>query len=307
MNKWIKYCSIAVLTIGSIFMSCSEGVPAPSVTHQNPLLWKVTSENNTSYLFGTMHVADPRVTTLAPAVEFAFTDSDAIFTELKESQVELSARVAKEGMLPAGTHLSDVIPADMYGKINRLVESNKMIMNVVNSSRPWMVGMYLQMIDAMPYMQGVALDMQLTNRAHEEDKEVGGIETVDEQLAALAFGSEEEQIKLLGIAIDDMIEKYDNEISDIELMLNYYLEGDIDGLWEFATAELLDASQLERDAFDALLTVRNDNMADRINKRIKANPESVTFYAFGALHFAGPQGVDALLRGMGYEVERVVK
>jgi len=254
-----------------------------------------------------MHVSDPRITTLAPAVESAFAGSDAIFTELKESQHELSMKVAKEGMLPEGTRLSDVIPADMYGKINGLVESNKMTMDVVNNSRPWMAGMYLQLIDAMPYMQGVALDMQLTNRAREENKEVGGIETVDEQLAALAFGSEEDQIKLLGIAIDNMIEKADNEISDIELMLNYYLEGDIDGLWEFANAELLDASQLEKDAFDALLTVRNDNMADRINKRIKANPESVTFYAFGALHFAGPQGVGELLKGMGYQVERVAE
>ena len=307
MNKWIKYYSIVVLTIGSVLMSCSEGTPAPSITHQSPLLWKVTSENNTSYLFGTMHVSDPRITALAPAVESAFAESDAIFTELKESQLELSMKVAEEGMLPEGTRLSDVIPADMYGKINGLVESNKMTMDVVNNSRPWMAGMYLQLIDAMPYMQGVALDMQLTNRAREENKEVGGIETVDEQLAALAFGSEEDQIKLLGIAIDNMIEKADNEISDIELMLNYYLEGDIDGLWEFANAELLDASQLEKDAFDALLTVRNDNMADRINKRIKANPESVTFYAFGALHFAGPQGVGELLKGMGYEVERVAK
>jgi len=303
MNKWIKYYAIAALTIGSVFMSCSEGVPAPSA----PLLWKVTSENNTSYLFGTMHVSDPRITALAPAVEAAFAESDAIFTELKESQLELSMKVAKEGMLPKGTQLSDVIPADMYGKINRVVESSKMTMDILNNCRPWMAGMYLQLIDAMPYMQGVALDMQLTNRAREENKEVGGIETVDEQLAALAFGSEEDQIKLLGIAIDNMVEKADNEISDIELMLKYYLEGDIDGLWEFANAELLNASQLEKDAFDALLTVRNDNMADRINKRIKANPESVTFYAFGALHFAGPQGVGELLKGMGYEVERVAK
>ena len=307
MNKWIKYCVITALTLGSVFISCSGGAPAPSVTEQSPLLWKVTSENNTSYLFGTMHVADPRVTTLAPAVEAAFAASDAIFTELKESQIELSGRVTVEGRLPEGTYLSDLISADMYAKINELVESNKMVMNMVNSWRPWMVGMYLQMIDAMPYMQGIALDMQLTNRAREEGKEVGGIETIDEQLAALAFGNEEDQIKLLGIAIDSMIEKADNEISDIELTLNDYLEGDIDGLWEFANAELLDASQLEKDAFDALLTVRNDNMADRINKRIKANPESVTFYAFGALHFAGPQGVGALLKGMGYEVERVVK
>jgi uncharacterized protein YbaP (TraB family) len=243
MNKWIKYCSIATLTIGSIFISCSEGVPEPSA----PLLWKVTSETNTSYLFGTMHVSDPRVTNLAPVVEDAFTESDAIFTELNESELELGVKLAKESRLPEGTRLSDVIPADMYGKINGLVESNKMVMDVVNNSRPWMARMHLQLIDAMPYMQGVALDMQLRYRGLEENKEVGGIETVDEQLAALAFGSEEDQIKLLGIAIDNMVEKADNEISDIELMLNYYLEGDIDGLWEFANAELLDASQLEKD------------------------------------------------------------
>ena len=91
----------------------------------------LSNENNTSYLFGTMHVSDPRITTLAPAVESAFAESDAIFTELKESQHELSVKVAEEGMLPEGTRLSDVIPADMYGKINGLVESNLILGNDV--------------------------------------------------------------------------------------------------------------------------------------------------------------------------------
>jgi uncharacterized protein YbaP (TraB family) len=48
-------------------------------------------------------------------------------------------------------------------------------------------------------------------------------------------------------------------------------------------------------------------MAARIDKRIKSHPESTTFYAFGALHFAGPDSVNQLLKNMGYKVERVIR
>ncbi|MFT7516464.1 MAG: hypothetical protein ACI84O_000245 [Myxococcota bacterium] len=310
MNKLFKSCSIILPLAFGLFSACSPAaigldIKSSSPTVAPPVLWKVSSSENTSYLFGTMHVSDPRVTTLHPTVAAAFTESDAVFTELKESALELGVKVAQLGMLPAGSKLYDVIPPEMYAKIRGYVTSKSMTMTMLDGLRPWMVGMQLQLLDAMQYMQGTALDLQLTIRAREEDKEVGGIETIEEQIAALAFGNEEQQIELLGLAIDKTISKASNEKSDIEIMLEHYINGDIDALWAFAEKELDGASALEIAAFDALLIQRNFNMAERIAARMKAHPQSMTFYAFGALHFAGPQGVDELLKEMGYTVERV--
>jgi hypothetical protein len=304
MNKWIKSCSIALLAITCVVNACSEAAHAETAS---PMLWKVTSDNNTSYLFGTMHVSHPSVTTLKPAVEDAFSKSDAIFTELKESQVDLTAKVVGLGMLPSGTKLDHVIPSDMYSKLKGIVESNNMSMMQFDIFHPWMAGMQLQLIDAMPYMKGIALDMQLTNRAREEKKEVGGIETIEEQMAALAYGTDEEQIHLLGIAIDKMIEDVDNKTSDIAIMLGDYILGDIEAMWDTVASELVGADEIQLAYIDALLIKRNVNMAARIDKRIKSHPESTTFYAFGALHFAGPDSVNQLLKNMGYKVERVTR
>ena len=271
------------------------------------MLWTVSKGGATSYLFGTMHVSDPRITTLKPSVEAAFNESDAVYTELKESALELGVKVAKLGMLPAGTKLKDVIPIEMYEKLSSYVKSKKMSMRMIDGLRPWMVGMQLQMIDAMKYMKGIALDMQLTNRATKEGKEVGGVETVDEQIAALAYGTPEEQITLLGSHLDLMIEHDNDEKSQIDIMLENYLVGDIDALWQTAAELLDDASELELAAFDALLVNRNKNMAVRIDQRFRTHPESVTFFAFGALHFAGPESVNVMLKNMGYRVERVIE
>ncbi len=221
--------------------------------------------------------------------------------------MQLGAKVAEAGRLPKGTQLSDVIPADMYAKLRDFVESKKLSMSVLNDLRPWIVGMQLQLIEAMPYMQGVALDIQLSNRARKEGKTVGGVETIEEQIAALAFGNEQEQAFLLGKALDKLMDKSPSEKSEIEVMLENYIAGDIDALWFHAEKEFKDASELEKAAFDALLTKRNRSMADRVDDRISSNPDTVYFFAFGALHFAGPDGVNELLKNMGYEVNRVVK
>ncbi|MBC8369560.1 MAG: TraB/GumN family protein [Planctomycetes bacterium] len=306
MNNLIKSCSVAALTCFALALSCS---PAP-VSEQpaaDALLWKVSKGSSTSYLFGTMHVADPRVTTLKPVVEDAFGSSDAVFSELKESALEMGVKAAEHGMLPAGTKLYDIIPADMYSKLSDFVVSNKMSMQMIDGLRPWMVSMQLSLIDAMKYMKGVVLDMQLTIRANKEGKVVGGVETIEDQFAALAFGTDEEQILLLGFALDKMIKHASDEKTQIDIMLEHYLIGDIDALWEMAESELKNASELELAAFDALLAKRNVNMAQHIHQRFGAHPDSITFYAFGALHFAGPQSVNQLLKNMGYSVERVVK
>ena len=313
MFHQIKLLASGILLV-SLVLSCSaETTKTSSNQFPMPILWEIEKESDIGpgkrgYLFGTMHISDPRVTTLHPAVQEAFDKSDAIFTELKESPLEMMAITIQRGMLPKGTSLRDVIGEDTFKKLDDFLRSKKMSVKEFAQMRPWMVGMQLQLLDAMPYMQGVALDLQLIQNAVKAKKETGGVETMNEQLAALAYGNEEEQVTLFRLALDKIIDK-DNEGGppEIEIMLEHYLSGDVEGLWNFAEESMKNATKLEEDAFDALLANRNTNMATRIDKRFKEFPESTTFYAFGALHFAGPDSVGKKLEDIGYKVTRVTQ
>ena len=311
MFHQIKLLAIGALATSFVLSCSTETTKKSADLAPMPILWEIEKESDlgageSGYLFGTMHVSDPRVTTLHPAVKRAFDESDAIFTELKESPLEMMAITMQRGMLPRGTSLRDVIGEGTFNKLDDFLKSKKMRVDDFAQMRPWMVGMQLQLLDAMPYMQGVALDLQLIQNAVKAKKETGGVETMNEQLAALAYGNEEEQITLFRLGLDKIIEK-DNEDgpSEIEIMLEHYLSGDVEGLWNYAEESMKNATELEEAAFDALLANRNVNMAQRIDKRFKEHPNSKTFYAFGALHFAGPDSVGRKLEDMGYKVTRV--
>jgi hypothetical protein len=46
-------------------------------------------------------------------------------------------------------------------------------------------------------------------------------------------------------------------------------------------------------------------MTDRIEKKLKDSPGKCYFFAIGALHYPGADGIKALLEGKGYKVTRL--
>ncbi|HET6720094.1 MAG TPA: TraB/GumN family protein, partial [Rhodocyclaceae bacterium] len=70
------------------------------------LLWEISRPGSaTSYLFGTMHSADPRLLNLDPRVEQAFADSRAYVLEMYPDAA-VAERFDEAAELPAGRRLS---------------------------------------------------------------------------------------------------------------------------------------------------------------------------------------------------------
>ena len=53
------------------------------------------------------------------------------------------------------------------------------------------------------------------------------------------------------------------------------------------------------------LTDRNQRMADRVLARLQENPEKTHFFAIGAMHFDGDDGILALLEEADYPAKRI--
>ena len=145
------------------------------------------------------------------------------------------------------------------------------------------------------------LDARLAKDALASGKEIAGLETVADQLGAMASLPMDFHIQGL---VDTL--KLGDRIDDInETMVALYLEGRTGAIWPFVRAVL--PSEGDADAGFAafeerMVTARNRTMADRAAPILN---EGDAFVAVGALHLPGSDGLVALLRDKGFSVTAV--
>jgi len=256
-------------------------------------------------LFGTMHFTDPEVTNLGLEVHAALDAADAVFTEVEETPTS-GAKVSQAGTLPPGESLATLISPELLARLHGYLESRNLPATSMDRFHPWMVSLQIGQLDAIPFMSnGVKLDVQIMHRAKQDGKEFGAIETIDEQLRALSFGSTEEQVHMLSISLDKLIQEQAEGVTSVAQLRDLYLSGDADALWDFAMSETDLDDPIQNAWLNAILQERNLRMAQRIHARLQEAPDQSAFFAFGTLHFVGPNSIGEHLKSLGYTVTRV--
>jgi len=274
----------------------------------SPFLWRVTPANGRpSYLFGSIHIPTPVVTNLAPSVEQAFQSSDAVYCELP-FDAETIMRVT-QGAMNAQRPLSQALPADLYTRaereMGRLVPGFKLA--ALDHAEIWLVMSELVVLDYQLKYPGVPpLDLLMYQRAQGCGKEVGGIETAQEQLDAMNAFSADEQVEMLRAMLDEMQDLRKKGQDAVRLLLDAYVSGDVDQVDREVNRSYESCSPALKKRFEELLlTSRNRRMADRIAQKIRSKPDKSTLFVDGALHGLGPVSVVDLLGQAGFRVERV--
>jgi hypothetical protein len=143
--------------------------------------------------------------------------------------------------------------------------------------------------------QGKPLDLYLQDMAAQRKMEVVGLETFEEQMDAFNSIPLKLQAEMLYEQVANEKDSTSAEMS-LERMIGLYERQALDSLYDLTSGEL-NASLNER-----LLTRRNHNMADRMEKLMQTKR---VFTGVGAAHLPGPAGVIALLRQKGYRVNPV--
>jgi uncharacterized protein YbaP (TraB family) len=263
------------------------------------LCWQVSGNGlrHPAYLFGTMHVSDRRVFNFGDKVNKAFGEAKAYAMEL-DPEKAMSMTTLTKMMMTDGNKISTLIPDSDYHFLDSIVKiSSGFGMALFDKMEPIIVsaildeyGMGMSKMDTTNMSE--EMDLYFYKKAQKDKKKVIGIETVDEQIAALHSLNYKEQADLLIQSIEDI--KKGPKSSDMDLM-KYYLEQNLDSLFAMS-----DEQQMPPKLYKAMITDRNIKMADRIALFI---PKQTTFIAVGALHLPGPGGVIALLRKKGFVVE----
>ena len=285
-------------------LAAAAAAQAPATGIEKPFLWRIETPVP-SYLFGTIHLPDERVTTLPAAVTNVAEAVDMLFTEV--SMEHESIRKAIEAtQLPKGTDLVDIAGEPAYERLRAYLTKKGLPPTMFDRAQPWVIGTQLALLDQMKLMATrQPLDVMLATRAKQARREVGALETVEEQLSVFSDLTLHEQEMFLTKALD-RVERDEAAGKDTaETLIQVYLRGDEAAVAkELNDYEFGDAA-LQEKLTKRLLDDRNVRMADRIVRRLQQAPQASNMFAVGAAHCAGRSSLVQLLTERGYGITRL--
>lgn len=297
-------------------LTAALAAPSPAVEEPEhpvkPLLWKIegTGVKSPAYLFGTIHVGTGPAAALHPAAEKAFKEATAVHTEAP-FDVATQVGAVQLVMRHDGKRLSDSIGPDLTKRL----EGELKRINPQLSSEPfqplktWYVAIMLPML-SFQLEGGKPLDMALWDRAEREGKKTAGMQTTVEQLAGFRDFNEKEQVVLLEETLRLLKKDRDEGKDSTKDLVNAYISGDVERIEAECDKALKATSEGEHKELGErlikrLLTDRDVIMADYIEAALKKSPDEVHFFAAGAAHYTGKNGVRAHLAKKGYTVTRM--
>lgn len=284
------FLSLTSLLLRGFFSACCLW-SAVAMAAGDGMLWKVQAGNGTvSYLFGTIHVDDPRVTTLAEPVNTALESAQSFMMEvLPSNDVSPYYMQGSLAQMLTEAELEQVYAAADFHGLPR---------DMALRMKPWLLSMVFDLpVSQSPY----TLDVQLYLQAQRAGKAVEALETPQEHFSALESIKLEEQLQILRSVLKRSQEQKEK---DFELLIQAYLSGNLDkvaALDSELTADDLPAGLWEKLRVK-LLDERNVRMAERIAAAADRQP---VFVAVGAAHLPGEGGIIDLLSRSGFNVSPV--
>lgn len=272
------------------------------------LLWKVSGKglSKPSYLMGTHHIAPVSILDSVAGFEEALAGCDAIYGEVKKSEMqgmEAQQKIMAMAAAPADSTMKDVYTPEEFALVDSIVKKYTQGMaglEQMNQMKPALVSSQLAMMQSMIAFPGFdptqQIDMYVQVRGEQLGKALCGFETVDFQLDLLMGAPIKKQA-------EDLLEGAENDAKTLEMahkLADVYKSQDLDGL----LALMLEECDDEEDVADLDRMIFSRN-ADWVKQLEVLMPTWSVFVCVGAGHLPGDKGVIALLRNAGYTVEAV--
>jgi uncharacterized protein len=282
---------------------------------ERPFLWRIEGPVP-SYLYGTVHVPDPRVLELPEVVRNAFNASDVFNAEIPldaGTQASLLGKI----MLPPGQDLRKIAGEEVFGRLAKVIAKvlgsaappgvADILASTMAGMKPWAVMSQIELLEFFPDIAAgrQPLDAMLYAMAEKAGKELGALETVEDQLGVFEAFTNEEQIKMLVASMDDIEKPEVPGLSPTQKLIALYLAGDLDKLAGAAYHELEGDPALDKKVMARLVHDRNTAMTAKIVELTAKKPVRSHFFAVGALHYAGDTGIVTQLAKKGIKVTRL--
>lgn len=260
------------------------------------LLWKVEGNGiQTSYVFGTFHLIPQEDFILKDKVKKAMDATGVTVLELDMDDPNLTTEMQSLVVLKDGKQLQSFMDEAEYEQLDTYLKEKLGVgMQVFNSMKPLAINSMIT--TSFMGTQTASYETELIKYTTAQEKEVLGLETVAFQIGVFDALPYDQQI-------DQIIEFINDPDKTRDLfteMITTYKEEDVAGLYDFMEEYLAEDPELQK----ALLDNRNKNWVEKIPE---FSATQKVFYAVGAGHLGGDNGLINLLLQEGYSVTPVLE
>ncbi|MFT4017851.1 MAG: TraB/GumN family protein [Agriterribacter sp.] len=258
----------------------------------NSLLWEISGNGLTkpSYLYGTVHMICRKDFLMSEILKRNFAAADKLYLEVDMDDPSMNMKMLQLSMLQ-GKKLSDFFNKEDYEKLNVFFrDSIGMPLTMFNTMKPFVLFSIIS-LKTLNCPDQESYEMSFVKMAREQNKEVLGLETIEEQMKIFDNMPDSVQAQMLMRYANEFYEQKE----DFSKMIALYKAQDLQALYD-QTISSPDIAGSE----DVLLFNRNQKWIPVMEGAMK---ESRVFFAVGAGHLAGDKGVINLLRTRGYTVK----
>jgi len=282
---------------------------ASATENAGALFWKIERAGQpSSHLFGTVHLTDERVTKLSPTVLSALKEAKVVALEVADLSENAAAAVIAQSaplaMYTDGRRLDQLLSPSEYETVKKVISRSGLPDNLASLFKPWIVSMILSVSECERTKVrngGRVLDMKIAGTGKSLGIPVVGLETITDQLAALAAVPEEQQLDMLRVSL-----RFAHRMNDLmETLVQLYLNRRITAALplQLAMARQVGIGDGAFVGFQQKLLIERNEKMLAVAKPLLS--QGGAFIAVGALHLPGKQGLVELLRQAGYTVTAI--
>jgi len=272
------------------------------IEHPERFFWEIRGNNGSVYVLGTIHVADKDFYPLEKNVLRAFDKADRLVSEIggaadfEALASELQTVIMKNMNTDPQKSLLNVLSEDELTFLYETVGDDTV--HQLALFNPWILNTILSqfLMAKVGLDAGAGIDMYLMQRA--ENKKIEALDTVEQQIAALSYGTFDDQLAILKDSIQ-ALRNIDKSMKEIHKIRDLYLSNNRKALSALLVELLLEVpssfSEKKAQAYiDALLTDRNRIWAQKFDSYLREGGN--TFVFAGAAHFLGKTSVFEIMR-----------
>lgn len=272
----------------------------------NHLLWKVSDENSSVWLLGSIHFADSSFYPLPSEIENAFRNSTALAVEMDISDSETQEKTAeeflKEGMFTDGRTLKDVLPDSLWKTLDSISTTLGMKTENFLPMRPWMAAAIIASaaIASTGIQQELGIDMVMLDSAYAQGKEIIALETPEEQVESLSKSEGPEEAD--GIAyLESTFREYSKLNQMIKEVISAWKRADVVSLQKSLSADQ-NMNESEKRLNERMFNQRNKKMKKEILNFLENDKQ--VFVVVGVGHLILENNLLEMLSENGLKIQR---
>lgn len=268
-------------------------------------LWKVTNEETTAYIMGSIHLGHEDFYPLAPEIEDAYQSADVILPEINMFEVDMSEEEINEmALFDDETTLDQLLSEEAYSKLATIFETNGIAIEDFHDYQPWFIESLLsELIQAESDQQAeYGVDLHFLQRAIEDDKEIVELETIEDQYDMLTGFPLNLQVNTL----EQYVAAYEEQAGWLNELSYNWIHGNEESSQDRFVKMMSESFDAADETFKYEMNDRrNIDMANTIDDLLQQNSGQTYFAIVGTAHVVVEPAIPSELEKKGYDVERI--